>query len=179
MSSHWLSVRASSILYRYAHSLTNPNWRQDRHIHYLLQARSVWDCPLCCFECITSCSQTRKNVVFCFFLVCALLDRHGNRPRANHEEQGWSTAGGDRQEIFRLHPREWLFWLMISVCKLNYLIKLYLRGVVCMFCNDWRTSNSWGYNERSMLRGKKTWLFSQCQHISSNLVSRLDLSDSR
>lgn len=94
-----------------------------RHGHYLLQARSVWDCPLCCFECITSCSQTRKNVCFfCFFLVCALLDRHGNRPRANHEEQGRSTAGRDWQEIFRLHPCEQVSWFMISVCKWDCLI---------------------------------------------------------
>lgn len=41
-----------------------------------------------------------------FFLVCSLLGCHGNRPRANHEEQGWSTVGGDWQEIFRIHPRE-------------------------------------------------------------------------
>lgn len=56
-----------------------------RYIKYLLQARSMCDflvshsCNiLCCLESIMSCSQIWNNCFF--FLVCALLDCHGNRP---------------------------------------------------------------------------------------------------
>lgn len=41
-----------------------------------------------------------------FCAVCTLPHCYGNRPRAQHEEQSWSAACGDWQEIHRIHPCE-------------------------------------------------------------------------
>lgn len=99
-----------------------------------------------CINCLRSSHNMNPDGAFC--AVCTLPHCNGNRPRAQHEEQSWPAAGGDWQEVHRIHPCESEFcelklFIYLFVYVNIYIIPWYWALISTIFICRWRRLLGW------------------------------------